>query len=327
AVGAVAVLAHAVAAALRLEVLLVAIVDQRIEAVHRLDHDIAASAAIAATRATEFDELLAPERDAAVPARTGLDINLGLVEEFHVFAASVGAYIQFIAMNSQPARSAILAGIGLMLTGIFFFALNDALGKWLIATYSVGQLLLVRSIAGLVFLVPFIKREGWGAFKEAPRPLIQLARPFFATFEVACFYWALAYMPLADVMTFYLAGPIYVTAMSPFLLREKVGWRRMLAVAAGFGGVLIALSPSMTALTPPAFVAIAGSVSFSILMICTRLVRGTSDVVLITTQTVGALLFGAVAAPFTWVALGWRDTALLIVLGVTAMVAHMCINR
>jgi len=230
-------------------------------------------------------------------------------------------------MNSQPARSAILAGIGLMLTGIFFFALNDALGKWLIATYSVGQLLLVRSIAGLVFLVPFIKREGWGAFKEAPRPLIQLARPFFATFEVACFYWALAYMPLADVMTFYLAGPIYVTAMSPFLLREKVGWRRMLAVAAGFGGVLIALSPSMTSLTPPAFVAIAGSVSFSILMICTRLVRGTSDVVLITTQTVGALLFGAVAAPFTWVALGWRDTALLIVLGVTAMVAHMCINR
>ncbi|MGC1466921.1 MAG: DMT family transporter [Pseudolabrys sp.] len=230
-------------------------------------------------------------------------------------------------MNSQPARSAILAGIGLMLIGIFFFALNDALGKWLIATYSVGQLLLVRSIAGLVFLVPFIKREGWGAFKEAPRPLIQLARPFFATFEVACFYWALAYMPLADVMTFYLAGPIYVTAMSPFLLREKVGWRRMLAVAAGFGGVLIALSPSMTALTPPAFVAIAGSVSFSILMICTRLVRGTSDVVLITTQTVGALLFGAVAAPFTWVALGWRDTALLIVLGVTAMVAHMCINR
>ena len=214
-----------------------------------------------------------------------------------------------------------------MLTGIFFFALNDALGKWLIATYSVGQLLLVRSIAGLVFLVPFIKREGWGAFKEAPRPLIQLARPFFATFEVACFYWALAYMPLADVMTFYLAGPIYVTAMSPFLLREKVGWRRMLAVAAGFGGVLIALSPSMTALTPPAFVAIAGSVSFSILMICTRLVRGTSDVVLITTQTVGALLFGAVAAPFTWMALGWRDTALLIVLGVTAMVAHMCINR
>ena len=113
-----------------------------------------------------------------------------------------------------------LLGIGLMLTGIFFFALNDALGKWLVATYSVGQLLLVRSIAGLVFLAPFIRREGVAAFRDAPRPFIQFLRPVFGTVEVACFYWALSYMPLADVMTFYLAGPIYVTAVSPLLLGE-----------------------------------------------------------------------------------------------------------
>ena len=214
-----------------------------------------------------------------------------------------------------------------MLAGIFVFALNDALGKWLIATYSVGQLLLIRSVAALVFLLPLIRREGWAPFRNAPRPPIQLLRPLFATFEVACFYWALAYLPLADVMTFYLAGPIYVTAMSPFLLGEKVGWRRVLAIAAGFAGVMIALDPSATTLTPPAFVAIAGSFSFSLLMICTRLVPGTSDVVLITTQTVGALIFGAAAAPFTWVTLNWRDSGLLVLLGVTAMLAHMCINR
>jgi drug/metabolite transporter (DMT)-like permease len=220
-----------------------------------------------------------------------------------------------------------MAGIGLMLLGIFFFALNDALGKWLIATYSVGQLLLVRSIAGLMFLAPFLRREGWGAFTNAPRPLLQWLRPVFATFEVACFYWALASMPLADVMTFYLAGPIYVTAVSPLLLGEHVGWRQWIAVVGGFVGVMVALNPSAQSLTPAAFVAIAGSFSFSILMVCTRLVRGTSDVVLVTTQTVGALVFGAVVAPFTWVALEWRDTLLLALLGVTAMIAHMLINR
>jgi drug/metabolite transporter (DMT)-like permease len=157
--------------------------------------------------------------------------------------------------------------------------------------------------------------------------LQHLWRPVFATFEVACFYWALASMPLADVMTFYLAGPIYVTAMSPFLLGERVGWRRWLAVVAGFVGVMIALNPSGHALALPAVIAIAGSFSFSLLMICTRMVRGTSDVVLITTQTVGALVFGLAIAPFTWVALDARDAALLILLGVTAMVAHICINR
>jgi len=232
-------------------------------------------------------------------------------------------------MNSQtpPSAQANLAGIGLMLLGIFVFALNDALGKWLVATYSVGQLLLIRSAAALVILLPFLWREGAAPFKAAPRPWLQALRPVFATFEVACFYWALTAMPLADVMTFYLAGPIYVTAMSPFLLGERVGWRRWLAVVAGFVGVMIALNPSGHALALPAVIAIAGSFSFSLLMICTRLVRGTSDLVLITTQTVGALLFGLIVAPFTWAPLDWRDGVLLILLGVTAMVAHVCINR
>ena len=61
----------------------VAVVDQRVEAVHRLDHDVAAAAAIAAARAPELDELLAPERDAAVAAVAGANVDLGLVEEFH----------------------------------------------------------------------------------------------------------------------------------------------------------------------------------------------------------------------------------------------------
>jgi len=230
-------------------------------------------------------------------------------------------------MRSPAAKDHHLSGIALMLAGIFFFALNDALGKFLIATFSVGQIMLVRSAAGLVVLAPFIYREGWGGFVRAPRPGIQLLRPVFATFEVAAFYVALAYMPLADVMTFYLAGPIYVTAMSPFILGEKVGWRRWLAVCAGFVGVMIALNPTGASLSFASFIAIAGSLTFSILMICTRLVKGTPDIVLVTTQMVGALAFGAVMAPLTWVALTWADGALLTLLGVVATFAHFCINR
>ena len=63
--------------------LLVAVVDQRVEAVDRLDDHVAAFAAVAALGPAEFDELLAPERDAAVAAGAGRDIDLGFVEEFH----------------------------------------------------------------------------------------------------------------------------------------------------------------------------------------------------------------------------------------------------
>src|SRR5690349_7017790 len=82
AVGAMAILAHAVLALGRLEMLLIAIVDQRVQPIDDLDDDVATAAAIAAGRPAELDELLPPERDAAVPAVAGADIDLGFVEEF-----------------------------------------------------------------------------------------------------------------------------------------------------------------------------------------------------------------------------------------------------
>ena len=227
----------------------------------------------------------------------------------------------------EPAKDHTLAGIALMLVGIFFFAVNDTMGKYLVGTYSVGQILLLRSVAAILFLAWFIRREGLAPFINAPRPWLQALRAVFATLEVFCFYWALTGMSLADTMTFYLAGPIYVTAVSPFLLGEHVGWRRWMAVIAGFFGVMIALGPSGGTFSPHALVAIAGSLMFSIFMVCTRLVRGTSDVVLVTTQVIAALVFGAVTAPFTWVAVGLFDGAMLALLGVIAMIAFLCINR
>src|SRR5665213_2403827 len=70
------------------EMLPVAVVDKGVEIGDRLDHQIAAAAAIAAVRTAELDEFLAPERDDAGAAVAALEINLGLIEEFHGAAAT-----------------------------------------------------------------------------------------------------------------------------------------------------------------------------------------------------------------------------------------------
>src|SRR5664279_5015908 len=49
-----------------------------------------------------------------------------------------------------------LAGISLMLFGIWLFSFGDALGKYIVATYSVGQLLLLRAFSALILLSPMI---------------------------------------------------------------------------------------------------------------------------------------------------------------------------
>ncbi len=51
---------------------------------------------------------------------------------------------------SLMAGNAVLAGILVMLLGDFMFALNDAMGKWLVASFSVGQVLLIRSVGAFL---------------------------------------------------------------------------------------------------------------------------------------------------------------------------------
>ena len=228
-----------------------------------------------------------------------------------------------------PARTAgsAVAGIGLMLAGIALFSINDALGKWLLATYSVGELLLIRSAAALILLAPFVRKAGLAAFTGAPRPGLQIVRVVLSTLEVAMFFWAVSYLPLADTVTFYLAGPVYVTALSVVLLGEKVGWRRWAAVLVGFAGVVLALRPSAASLTLPALIALIGSVFFAFLMIATRFLRETPNTVLVAGQIGGTLIFGAVVAPFGWVTPSPRDFALLSLFGVLSIMALACVNR
>ena len=229
--------------------------------------------------------------------------------------------------STAASRSAALPGIGLMLLGVFLFCINDAVGKWLVATYSVGQFLLIRSASTLILLTPFIWRAGRVAFAAAPRPRLQLLRIVLSVLEVALFFWAVVHLPLADAITFYLAGPIYVTALSAMLLNERVGWRRWIAVLLGFLGVLIALRPSAATLTLPALIALGGSVCFALLMIVTRMLRDTHDTVLMSSQMFGTFAFGAVAAPLSWVTPSLYDLMFLCGFGAVSVVALFSINR
>jgi len=229
--------------------------------------------------------------------------------------------------SAATGRSAALAGIGFMLVAVFLFALSSAVGKWLVATYPVGEFLLVRSATTLLLLSPFVWRAGKAAFVNAPRPGLQAARVALSTLEIAMFFWAVAYMPLADTTTFYLAGPIYVTALSVPLLRERVGWRRWSAVLIGFAGVVIALRPSTASLTLPALIALGGSVFYAMLMITTRMLRETNATVLLAAQFLGVFAFGLAAAPFGWVTPSAFDLLLMTSLGVSSMLSLFCVVR
>lgn len=229
--------------------------------------------------------------------------------------------------QTAAGRSAALAGIGFMLTAVLLFGFNSAVGKWLVATYPVGEFMLIRGVLTLMLLSPFIWHAGRAAFTNVPRPGLQLLRIVFSSTEVAMFFWAVSYLPLADTTTFYLAGPIYVTALSVLLLRERVGWRRWTAVLIGFIGVVIALRPSSSSFTLPALIALSGSVVYALVLITTRALRETNDITLMATYFIGAAAFGAVTAPFGWVTPAPRDILFLCGVACANIMAQFCVIR
>ncbi len=197
---------------------------------------------------------------------------------------------QGVANLSRPSTAGL--GVALYLTGVFLFALSDALGKWLVADYGVGQLLLVRSIGSAFVLAPMalaLKPE-LGAVEN---PSLQVLRVLVMAGDAFAFYWATRYMPLADVMTFYMASPLIVTALSAPLLGEKVERFRWIAVLIGFVGVLIALRP-----TPQLF-----------------------------SWASPLALIGAATIPFAWSPPTSFDLGLMAMVGVVSMICFILIAR
>lgn len=221
----------------------------------------------------------------------------------------------------------VLLGILLMLFADLLFALNDAMGKWLLASFALGQVLIMRSVGSFIILAPMIIRQGPKKLFDVHQPALVAGRAVMATVDVALFYASVAYLPLADVITFYLAAPIYVAALSHFLLDERIGWRRWIAVGLGFAGVVIALRPSAAMLSLPALFAIVGSLGFGLTLVMSRHLRSTSDTTLVTWQTIAALIVGIALSIGEWAYARLDDWLALLLLGVVGTCAHLLSTR
>jgi S-adenosylmethionine uptake transporter len=229
--------------------------------------------------------------------------------------------------TSPAVRNLALLGVLLFLGGNFMYAVNDALGKWLVTTFSVGQLLVLRSVGSFLVLGFILSKQGVGILFHLERVDLQILRVVLAIADTALFFAAVAYLPLADVLTFYMAGPIYVAALSHLFLGEKVGWRRWMAILVGFCGVIIALRPSSAAFSLPSLFALVGSVCFACMLVLSRRLRGTSDTALVTWQVAASLVFGLVIGLPAWKPMSGIELSAMLLLGVISCFAQLMVTR
>jgi S-adenosylmethionine uptake transporter len=228
-------------------------------------------------------------------------------------------------MNIENAASR-RRGVIFYLLAVFFFALNDALGKWLVADYAVGQLLALRAIGAGFVLAPMVWRLKVD-LSDRRHLGLQILRVVLMALDTFCFYYATRSMPLADVMTFYMAAPILITALSALLLGEEVEPLRWAAIGVGFVGVVIALRPSPDMLATASPLALLGATMYGLGQTITRALRGVHWLHLVVWQFLGSGLIGAATLPFAFVAPSAFDLGLTFLLGVVAMVCFVFMTK
>jgi len=134
-------------------------------------------------------------------------------------------------------------GIGYMVAAVFVFSIMDALMKRLSSHYGPLQVGCLRSVSSLLFLLlPIAWRGSWADLR--PRnPAMHLIRALLGITMLGSFVFAVHRLSMAQTYSLCLAAPLLMTALSVPIQGEHVSRHRWLAIAVGFGGVLVILRP------------------------------------------------------------------------------------
>ena len=134
-----------------------------------------------------------------------------------------------------------------MFISVCAFSLMDVLVKWSDA-YPVGQVLFFRGFCGIIPILFLIPRNRFLDFYKTTRPILHFKRCLSGLIALVAIFIALRNLPLATVVSITFAAPIFTTIFSIFLLNEKVGLYRWLAVLVGFVGIIVITEPGFSSL-------------------------------------------------------------------------------
>jgi len=218
-----------------------------------------------------------------------------------------------------------------MLAATTLFAGMDALAKLLMAAdYSVIQVLFFRAGFGLIPLAPLLWRSGMRTVATS-RPWAHVARSTIALLAVGCFFLAFRRLPLAQVTAIGFAAPLLITALSVPRLKETVSSGHWLAVAAGFGGILLVAGPEAWAgdlLGAGAAFAVSGTVLYALAVVLMRdMGRTEAAVTTVFWFSILTLILTGSALPLVWQAPDARAWGLFAATGLLGGTAQLLISQ
>ena len=137
-------------------------------------------------------------------------------------------------------------GIILIVLGMFIFAIQDSLIKYIYNSIALYEMYLIRTLTSFLIIIFYLKITNKPIIFKTHYPLLTTARVILFFFGFSSFYISITIMPLATVNALFFCSPFLITIFARFILKEEVGVQRWLAVLIGFVGVYIVLDPDFS---------------------------------------------------------------------------------
>ncbi|MFW8633588.1 DMT family transporter [Cribrihabitans pelagius] len=156
-----------------------------------------------------------------------------------------------------------MRGSLLMVLAMAAFALEDMFLKSAARSLPVGQILILFGLGGMAVFAVMARAQGHSPWHPGfcTRPM--LWRSLAEAAGRLCFTLAIALTPLSSASAILQATPLAVAAGAVVFFGERVGWRRWLAIGAGFAGVLLILRPGLGGFELASLFAVAGTLGFA----------------------------------------------------------------
>ena len=218
-------------------------------------------------------------------------------------------------------------GFFYMFISVCAFSLMDVIVKWS-DDYPVGQVLFFRGFCGIIPILFLIPKDRYLDFYKTTRPFLHFKRCLAGLIALVSIFIALRNLPLATVVSITFAAPIFTTIFSIFLLNEKVGLYRWLAVLVGFVGIIIISEPGFSSLNLYYIYPIIFCLGLSYVAIAIRKLSSTEPVWLISFFfSFSIMLLSFLSFYQNWILPSLMDLFLLSLIGILGGLANLWLSQ
>lgn len=202
-----------------------------------------------------------------------------------------------------------LKAIGLMALATLCFAGLDATAKYLVveAGVPVTQVTWLRFVGHVVFSAVVLWPLALAPSLRSAKPLVQIFRSMLMIVTTGFNFLALRYLQLDQTVTIFFLTPLLVAALAGPLLGEWVGWHRVLAIVAGFVGVLLVMHPGIGTVHWAMLIALVATFGYALYNLATRYLAAFDPPEV--TQTYTPLAGVLILAPFALNVWHWPASA------------------